>query len=334
MRRRTSSAPSRSSRSSSEAARNELVSATPRRNISARQTHLWVIPDRKKLAATEANAWRSLDEAVTAQPMSPRSSRVDRCSRRQNAGGERDKLLKMEERSQPASSARRGGEGRSRPRCGGRGRAAGPHRRSALSCSLGPTGVGKDRAPQGACRVSFDDEAALVRIDMSNYGETFGRRLDWSPPGYVGYEKAALLMSGGRRPYQVVSSTRRKAHPDVFNVLLQVLGDRRLTDGQAARFDFRQCSDCHDLQSWCRFFVLQKEGGIPPPCTGVMQSCGAFPAGNSSSCRRNHMSIGCAAKIWVRSSDIQFARLAKLLEGPQITSSCILRRGNGLPAGL
>jgi ATP-dependent Clp protease ATP-binding subunit ClpB len=107
---------------------------------------------------------------------------------------------------------------------------------------LGPTGVGKTELTKALAAFLFDDDAAMVRIDMSEYMEKHSvSRLIGAPPGYVGYEEGgALTEAVRRRPYQVVLFDEvEKAHPDVFNVLLQVLDDGRLTDGQGRTVDFR-----------------------------------------------------------------------------------------------
>jgi ATP-dependent Clp protease ATP-binding subunit ClpB len=106
---------------------------------------------------------------------------------------------------------------------------------------LGPTGVGKTELTKALAEFLFDDDSAMVRIDMSEYMEKHAvARLIGAPPGYVGYEEGgALTEAVRRRPYQVLLFDEiEKAHPDVFNVLLQVLDDGRLTDGQGRTVDF------------------------------------------------------------------------------------------------
>jgi ATP-dependent Clp protease ATP-binding subunit ClpB len=107
---------------------------------------------------------------------------------------------------------------------------------------LGPTGVGKTELTKALAGFLFDDDTAIVRLDMSEYMEKHAvARMIGAPPGYVGYEEGgALTEAVRRRPYQVVLFDEiEKAHPDVFNVLLQVLDDGRLTDGHGRTVDFR-----------------------------------------------------------------------------------------------
>jgi ATP-dependent Clp protease ATP-binding subunit ClpB len=157
--------------------------------------------------------------------------------------GQREKLLRMEdeiakrvvgqgEAVQAVSKAVR------RARAG----LQDPNRPIGSFMFLGPTGVGKTELTKALAGFLFDDETAMVRIDMSEFMEKHSvARLIGAPPGYVGYEEGgALTEAVRRRPYQVVLFDEiEKAHPDVFNVLLQVLDDGRLTDGQGRTVDFR-----------------------------------------------------------------------------------------------
>src|SRR3712207_5467203 len=128
---------------------------------------------------------------------------------------------------------------------------------------LGPTGVGKTELTKALAAFLFDDETALVRLDMSEYMEKHSvARLIGAPPGYVGYEEGgALTEAVRRRPYQVVLFDEiEKAHPDVFNVLLQVLDDGRLTDGQGRTVDFRNTLVIMTSNLGAEYLVNQPEG--------------------------------------------------------------------------
>jgi ATP-dependent Clp protease ATP-binding subunit ClpB len=157
--------------------------------------------------------------------------------------GEREKLLKMEERLQQrvigqkqavvavSNAVRRSRSG-----------LQDPNRPIGSFIFLGPTGVGKTETARALAEFLFDDEQAMVRIDMSEYMEKHTvARLIGAPPGYVGYEEGGQLSEAVRRkPYSVILFDEiEKAHPDVFNVLLQVLDDGRLTDGQGRTVDFK-----------------------------------------------------------------------------------------------
>jgi ATP-dependent Clp protease ATP-binding subunit ClpB len=157
--------------------------------------------------------------------------------------GEREKLLRMEEAlhqrvvgqdeavTAVANAIRRSRAG-----------LADPNRPIGSFLFLGPTGVGKTELCKALAGFLFDTEESMVRIDMSEYGERHSvARLIGAPPGYVGYEEGGQLTEAvRRRPYSVILlDETEKAHPEVFNILLQVLDDGRLTDGQGRTVDFR-----------------------------------------------------------------------------------------------
>ncbi len=138
-----------------------------------------------------------------------------------------------------------------------------PHRPIGSFMFLGPTGVGKTELTKALAAYLFDDENALIRIDMSEYMEKHSvSRLIGAPPGYVGYDEGgALTEAVRRRPYQVILFDEiEKAHPDVFNVLLQVLDDGRLTDGQGHTVDFRNTLIIMTSNLGADFLVNQPEG--------------------------------------------------------------------------
>ncbi|GEP12116.1 ATP-dependent chaperone ClpB [Methylobacterium gnaphalii] len=209
-----------------------------------------VIPGlEKQLAEIEAAAESAVardgmvEEAVTPAHIAAVVSRWTGVPVDKMLEGEREKLLAMEqalgnrvvgqrEAVEAVSTAVR------RARAG----LQDPNRPIGSFMFLGPTGVGKTELTKALAGFLFDDDTALVRIDMSEYMEKHAvARLIGAPPGYVGYEEGgALTEAVRRRPYQVVLFDEvEKAHPDVFNVLLQVLDDGRLTDGQGRTVDFR-----------------------------------------------------------------------------------------------
>ncbi|MDO4716169.1 MAG: ATP-dependent chaperone ClpB [Propionibacteriaceae bacterium] len=157
--------------------------------------------------------------------------------------GESEKLLEMEERLGSrligqATAVKAVSDAVRRSRAG----ISDPNRPTGSFLFLGPTGVGKTELAKSLAEFLFDDETAMVRIDMSEYSEKHSvSRLVGAPPGYVGYEEGGQLTEAvRRRPYSVVLLDEvEKAHPDLFNILLQVLDDGRLTDGQGRTVDFR-----------------------------------------------------------------------------------------------
>ena len=204
-----------------------------------------VIPDlERKIAAAEGpSSGRMLEEAVTPEHIAGIVSRWTGIPVDKMLEGEREKLLTMEQNLRrrvvgqeeavvAVSNAIR------RARAG----LQDPNRPIGSFLFLGPTGVGKTELTKALAQFLFDDESAMVRIDMSEYMEKHTvSRLIGAPPGYVGYDEGGSLTEAvRRRPYQVILFDEvEKAHPDVFNVLLQVLDDGRLTDGQGRTVDFR-----------------------------------------------------------------------------------------------
>ena len=205
------------------------------------------IPDlERKLAEAEETGGEGLamvEETVTPDHIAYLVSRWTGIPVDKMLEGERDKLLRMEdelsksvvgqgEAVQAVSKAVR------RARAG----LQDPNRPIGSFIFLGPTGVGKTQLTKALAHFLFDDETAMVRLDMSEYMEKHSvARLFGAPPGYVGYDEGgALTEAVRRRPYQVILFDEiEKAYPDVFNVLLQVLDDGRLTDGQGRTVDFR-----------------------------------------------------------------------------------------------
>ena len=189
---------------------------------------------------------------------------------------------------------------------------------------LGPTGVGKTELTKALAAFLFDDESAMVRIDMSEYMEKHSvARLIGAPPGYVGYEEGgALTEAVRRRPYQVVLFDEiEKAHPDVFNVLLQVLDDGRLTDGQGRTVDFRNVLIIMTSNLGSEFLVMQKEGEDSAAVHDeVMQVVrGHFRPEFLNRVDEIILFHRLRREDMTKIVDIQFARLAKLLEDRKIT---------------
>jgi ATP-dependent Clp protease ATP-binding subunit ClpB len=230
-------------------ARNELAIAQRQGEFQrAGELAYGVIPNlEKQLVAAEAqdssSAGNMVQEVVTPDGIAHVVSRWTGIPVDRMLEGERDKLLRMEDEL-AKSVVGQGDAVQAVSRAVRRARAGlqDPNRPIGSFIFLGPTGVGKTELTKSLARFLFDDEAAMVRLDMSEFMEKHSvARLIGAPPGYVGYEEGGALTEAVRRkPYQVVLFDEiEKAHPDVFNVLLQVLDDGRLTDGQGRTVDFK-----------------------------------------------------------------------------------------------
>jgi ATP-dependent Clp protease ATP-binding subunit ClpB len=220
----------------------------------------------KKLKAMEGSEGKGamVEEAVTANHIAQVVSRWTGIPVDRMLEGEKEKLLRMEQQIGKrvvgqADAVRAVSTAVRRARAG----LQDPNRPIGSFMFLGPTGVGKTELTKALAEFLFDDETALIRIDMSEYMEKHSvARLIGAPPGYVGYEEGgALTEAVRRRPYQVILFDEiEKAHPDVFNVLLQVLDDGRLTDGQGRTVDFRNTLIVMTSNLGAELLVNQPEG--------------------------------------------------------------------------
>jgi ATP-dependent Clp protease ATP-binding subunit ClpB len=248
-------------------ARNELARAQREGQFQrAGELAYGVIPgfEKELKALEEAGGSDMMEEAVTPDHVAQVVSRWTGVPVDKMLEGEKAKLLRMEaelakrvvgqqEAVAAVSTAVR------RARAG----LQDPNRPIGSFMFLGPTGVGKTELTKALASFLFDDETAMVRLDMSEYMEKHSvARLIGAPPGYVGYEEGgALTEAVRRRPYQVVLFDEvEKAHPDVFNVLLQVLDDGRLTDGQGRTVDFRNVLVIMTSNLGSEFLASQPEG--------------------------------------------------------------------------
>jgi len=248
-------------------ARNELEQAQRKGDLQRAGELLYgVIPDltRQLEKAEGEEQHRMLNEVVGESEIAGVVSRWTGIPVDRMLEGEREKLLHMEK----SLSARVIGQEEAivavsnavrRARAG----LQDPNRPIGSFLFLGPTGVGKTELTKALAAFLFDDETAMVRIDMSEYMEKHSvARLIGAPPGYVGYEEGGSLTEAvRRRPYQVILFDEvEKAHPDVFNVLLQVLDDGRLTDGQGRTVDFRNTLIVLTSNLGSDILAAQKEG--------------------------------------------------------------------------
>ncbi len=252
-----------------DAARIELEQVQRRGDLArAGELSYGVIPElEKRLKAIESvGESRSgmVEEAVTPDHIAGVVSRWTGIPIEKMLEGEKDKLLRMEDEIGKrvigqAEAVRAVSTAVRRARAG----LQDPNRPIGSFMFLGPTGVGKTELSRALAAFLFDDEQAMVRIDMSEFMEKHSvARLIGAPPGYVGYEEGgALTEAVRRRPYQVVLFDEvEKAHPDVFNVLLQVLDDGRLTDGQGRTVDFRNTLIIMTSNLGAEYLVNQPRG--------------------------------------------------------------------------
>jgi len=221
----------------------------------------------KNLAEIEAqddSKGTMVEEAVTPDQIAAVVSRWTGIPVDRMLEGEREKLLHMEDAlSKRVVGQREAVEAVSTAVRRARAGLQDPNRPIGSFMFLGPTGVGKTELSKALAAFLFDEESALLRVDMSEYMEKHSvARLIGAPPGYVGYEEGGSLTEAvRRRPYQVILFDEiEKAHPDVFNVLLQVLDDGRLTDGQGRTVDFRNTIIILTSNIGAEFLVNQKEG--------------------------------------------------------------------------
>ncbi|SDD40453.1 ATP-dependent chaperone ClpB [Aquimonas voraii] len=231
-----------------EQAKAELDTAHRRQDLArASEIQYGRIPELERqlqaAAETEQKGFQLLQQKVTAEEIAQVVSRWTGIPVSKMLEGEREKLLRMEEVLQQkvvgqGEAVRAVSDAIRRSRAG----LSDPNRPNGSFLFLGPTGVGKTELCKALAEFLFDSTDAMVRIDMSEFMEKHSvARLIGAPPGYVGYEEGGYLTEAvRRRPYSVILLDEvEKAHPDVFNVLLQVLDDGRLTDGQGRTVDFR-----------------------------------------------------------------------------------------------
>src|SRR5690349_12247254 len=281
----------------------------------------------KKVKSIEAAEGKGamVEEAVTADHVAQVVSRWTGVPVERMLEGEKEKLLRMEDQLGKrvigqAEAVKAVATAVRRARAG----LQDPHRPIGSFMFLGPTGVGKTELTKALAEYLFDDENAMVRIDMSEYMEKHSvARLIGAPPGYVGYEEGGTLTEAvRRRPYQVVLFDEiEKAHPDVFNVLLQVLDDGRLTDGQGHTVDFRNTLIVMTSNLGSDFLANQPEG---QDSDAVRDQVMAVVRANFRPEFLNRIDEIILFHRIKRSEmtkivDIQMARLLKLLEDRKIT---------------
>jgi len=281
----------------------------------------------KKLKATEGSESAKgamMEETVTADHVAGVVSRWTGVPVDRMLEGEKEKLLRMEDELAKrvigqAEAVRAVSTAVRRARAG----LQDPHRPIGSFMFLGPTGVGKTELTKALAEYLFDDENALLRIDMSEYMEKHSvARLIGAPPGYVGYDEGgALTEAVRRRPYQVILFDEiEKAHPDVFNILLQVLDDGRLTDGQGHQVDFRNVLIVMTSNLGADFLVNQPEGEdtdkVRDQVMGVVRS--AFRPEFLNRVDEIILFHRLQKSDMTRIVDIQMTRLQKLLDDRKI----------------
>jgi ATP-dependent Clp protease ATP-binding subunit ClpB len=311
-----------------DAARNALAQARRKGDhAEAGKLTYGTIPElEKKLAEIETQDNGGLvNEAVTPNHVAQVVSRWTGVPVDKMLEGEREKLLKMEEEVArrvvgQSEAVRAVSTAVRRARAG----LQDPNRPIGSFMFLGPTGVGKTELTKALAAFLFDDESAMVRIDMSEYMEKHSvARLIGAPPGYVGYEEGgALTEAVRRRPYQVVLFDEiEKAHPDVFNVLLQVLDDGRLTDGQGRTVDFRNVLIVMTSNLGSEYLVNLGEGedtkAVEKEVMGVVR--GHFRPEFLNRVDEIILFHRLRREDMGAIVDIQFRRLSKLLEDRKIT---------------
>src|SRR5215212_9694176 len=281
----------------------------------------------KKLAEIEAKDGTGdmMEEAVTANHIAQVVSRWTGVPVDKMLEGEKEKLLRMEESLTKrvigqAEAVHAVATAVRRARAG----LQDPNRPIGSFMFLGPTGVGKTELTKALADFLFDDETAMVRLDMSEYMEKHSvARLIGAPPGYVGYDEGgALTEAVRRRPYQVVLFDEiEKAHPDVFNVLLQVLDDGRLTDGQGRTVDFRNTLIVMTSNLGSEYLVALGENQdveeVRDQVMGVVR--GAFRPEFLNRLDEIILFHRLKKTEMGRIVEIKFARLKKLLEESKIT---------------
>jgi ATP-dependent Clp protease ATP-binding subunit ClpB len=283
----------------------------------------------KKLAEIEAkeDSGEMMEEAVTANHVAQVVSRWTGVPVDKMLEGEKDKLLKMEDSLGKrvvgqAEAVHAVATAVRRSRAG----LQDPNRPMGSFMFLGPTGVGKTELTKALAEYLFDNETAMVRLDMSEYMEKHSvSRLIGAPPGYIGYDEGgALTEAVRRRPYQVVLFDEiEKAHPDVFNVLLQVLDDGRLTDGQGRTVDFRNTLIIMTSNLGSEFLVDQPEGedtsAVREQVMGMVRA--HFRPEFLNRVDEIILFHRLQKSEMGRIVEIQFGRLQKLLEDRKITLS-------------